>query len=145
MPRFESMFIVLIAVEWSYALECHYCDQYSSENKCQFGESPEECDNTSTWCEVEWSKGLVTMKQCSDKEALPPQYTGDGALKCKETNDLVHCYCQGDNCNRVATRNESDPEKPSASGGARPGFWVGAVGGPLLAIGAVVGGAMWCR
>jgi len=131
--------IVLIAIERAGALECHYCDPFSKDNKCRAGEEEQEtCDDTSGWCEVEFTDGVATTKLCSDIEALPSDYTAHGpALQCKQSDNLLHCFCRGDNCNKAGTYPDN---------GRGSGFWVGVVVGPLLAILAAIGlGALYFR
>lgn len=143
--------IFLIAIGRAGALECHYCDEYSRDSKCQtVGEVPEQCDDTSNWCEVEYTDGLANTKQCSDVENVPADYTQIGPLHCKRSiidgKVLVLCYCQGDNCNRAAAPPlQPEPEPEPEEGGRSTGFWVGVVGGPLLLVGALIGAVLFFR
>ena len=85
----------------------------------------------------------------SDIEALPADYTAHGpALQCKKSQNLLHCFCRGDNCNKAGMYPDTGtyPDNGTSGAGRGSGIWVGVVGGPLLAILAAIGlGALYFR
>eukprot|EP00090_Calanus_glacialis_P015234 TRINITY_DN24087_c0_g1_i1.p1 TRINITY_DN24087_c0_g1~~TRINITY_DN24087_c0_g1_i1.p1 ORF type:complete len:162 (-),score=41.33 TRINITY_DN24087_c0_g1_i1:130-615(-) len=142
---------ILLMLVGANALKCHYCDEYSKDNKCEDVEVSEECDENDDWCEVEWADNKMSTKQCSDVEALPAGYIGSGALKCKEAEALgkllLHCFCQEDNCNKIKTPPSVVPAPPTVAPqpGTGTSVWVGVGIGCLVAILATIGGCLGYR